>query len=199
MGMISSDEPVSKTAVLLIKDPEQIQVTDFTSSSEYVTAEQVSTSQDSAGSRIELEITVNPGLPPGRLNQSITAHSNSQDHPKAVIRISGEIKGDISLDPDMLRFDRYPSDSSKTVRVQRLRIVNESKARPLQVLSVDNPSGHLTLEIETVKPGELYEVTATLNEEVLTEGTYFSGTINIKTDDPRQKSINARYMIYNRE
>lgn len=199
MGVIASDEPAGKSTFLLIKDPEQTQITEFTSSSEYITAELVLSSADSAGSKVEVEVTVNPGLPPGRFNESITAHSNSEEYPTSVIRISGEIKGDISLVPDMLKFDRYLSDSSKTTRVMTLHIVNESEKRPLQVLSVDNPGGHLTLEIKTVRPGELYEVTATLKEEALTEGTYFSGMINIKTDDPRQGSLDARYMIYNRK
>lgn len=198
-GKIQGNEPTSKTIALLVKDPDNTQVTDIVSSSEYITATQMSTTDDSAGAKIELEVTINPGIPPGRLNETVTAHSNLPDHPQALLRISGEVKGDIGLVPDLLRFDRYPADSSKTTWVQKLRIIDESGHKPFHVLSVNNPHGHLKLDLETVKPGEIYEVTATLDDEALSEGTYFSGTITVQTDNPDQEMVEARYMIYNRQ
>jgi hypothetical protein len=55
------------------------------------------------------------------------------------------------------------------------------------------------LELNTLEAGQKYEITATLNEDALTQGTYLRGSIIISTDNPEQETVKADYLIYNRQ
>lgn len=198
-GRVKLDEPVSKSTKLVIKDPTKASLTELSSSNPLVEVKQLASEVSESGeTKVEIEITLLPGYPLGRMRETITAHSNLESKPKATIRISASVQGEVELIPETLRFDRYPRNDEKTSKSQKLQIVNKSPDHDLHILSVEDPDGRLALELKTLQGGQRYEVAATLIEDAFGEGTYYKGTIQIKTDNPKQETITVNYNIYSR-
>ncbi len=199
-GEVKLDEPFSKNVFVTVKDAANTQITKLESTSEFITAKQLETIPgDNGAAKIEIEITLLPGLVPGRITGTITAHSNLESKPKSNIRLSGSVIGDIKLIPETLRFDRFPIKGEKTSKFQKFQVVNLSEERELHILSVEDPDGRLDLVINTVEEGQKYEVEASLIEETLGDGNYYRGTIQITTDNPDQGTAVVSYNIYSRK
>jgi hypothetical protein len=199
-GTVKVDEPVSKTAFLLIKDPATTQITKLESTSEYVTVRELNTTDnDSGGSKVEVEITLLPSHPLGKINASVTAQSNLEKKSRTTLRLSGKVRGDIDLIPENIQFNHYQSDKTKTTKLKQIQVVNRSETDELHVLSAEDPDGRLSVEIKTVQEGQRYRLNITLIEGALGEKTYFKGAIVIKTDNMEQETLEADYSIYSRK
>jgi hypothetical protein len=193
------DEPITKTAYVIVKNP-STQITELTSSSPYLEFKQLpmELSEDGTESLIPIEVTLLPGVGLGNLRENITAISSLENKAKAVLRVSGKIKGDIELMPAALRFDRNPIEGENTSKFQKVQVTNIAPDRELNILSVKDPDGMIDVEWKMLQSGQRYEVSGTLNEETFGEKKYFKGAIWIATDHPVYDSIKIEYNIYNR-
>ena len=200
-GKLRTNDTATKSIFIQILDPETTRITDITTSSPLVSAKRVEAS-DSADNRtrIEVEVTLLPGLPIGRVNETVVAHSSLESKSKVTLRLIASIIGDVEVNPSMLRFVVTESQGASNQNVsQKLKITNDSENKPLQILGAHDPDDRLQLSVRTVEEGQKFELTATLKPEALaTIGTQ-TGTIVITTNNQGQKEITVRYNVVHRE
>ncbi|MFQ6007419.1 MAG: hypothetical protein ACE5K8_00560 [Candidatus Zixiibacteriota bacterium] len=198
-GKVSWDETVTKSTFLHIKDQQNTRITDITTSSPFISAKQLEPSTTVDSGQIEIEVTLSPGLPLGRINETVVAHSNLDSKPEATLRLRGTIVGDVEVTPEVLHFVIRDSANPANQSIQQqLFVNNRSKDKPLKVLSVVDPDDVLDLELETLDKGQRYQVVATLKQEALSGATTRSGSILITTDNPDQKEITVHYNVIKR-
>lgn len=197
-GSVSQNDSLTKSAFIQVKDPKKTKITDITTSSPLVTARQVKPPVlEGNKTKIEIEVTLLPGLPPGRLSETVTVHSNLKSKQVATLRLSGSIIGEVEVTPENLRFiirdSVNPGDESTT---QRLVILNRAEGTPLHILGVKDQNDRLRLVLRTVEEGQKYELTAALKQEAPSTGSNLSGSILITTDNPKQKEITVKYSAF---
>ena len=200
-GRVKTNDTVTKSTFIQIMDPEKTKITDITTSSPFVLAKQVEAS-DSADNhtKIEVEITLLPGLPPGRINETVTAHSSLESKPEATLRLNVTIVGDVEVIPEMIRFVVKESQSAPNQNIsQRLIITNNSEKKLLQILGVRDPDDRLQLNVKTVEEGREFELTATVKPDTLFTLGSQTGTIVITTNNQEQKEITVRYSVLRRK
>lgn len=198
-GKVRLNEPVSRSVYLLVKDPASVQITDLEPSSPLLTARQLGTETDDKGvTKIEIEITLHPGYPPGKIIETLKARSNLASKPEVMIRLSGTVEGDISVNPEILRFDRNLVGGKQSTTFQKIQIYNIAPEKTLNILSVTDPDDHIALELKTLQSGQRYVIDAGLKEESLGEKNYYKGAIYIETDNPDQDTVVVDYSIYSR-
>jgi len=200
-GKLRTSDTATKSIFIQILDPEKTRITDITTSSPLVSAKRVEAS-DSADNRtrIEVEVTLLPGLPSGRVNETVIAHSSLESKSKATLRLIASIVGDVEVIPDVLRF--VVSDSSgksNQIITQLLKITNNSEDKLLRILGARDPDDRLQLSVETLEDGQKFELTATLKPEALATSGNQTGTIVITTNNQEQKEITVRYNVVRRK
>jgi hypothetical protein len=200
-GKVAKEETVTKSAYLHIKDPQNTKITDITTSSPFILAKQLKPSGTVDSGDIEVEVTLSPGLPPGRIYETVTAHSNLSSMPQAILRVEGTIIGDVDVNPEALSFIISESaDGSSQSNQQRLSIRARSSAKPLKILSVHDSDDRLQLDLNTINEGRQFEIVASLKPEVLnTAEKSLHGLILITTDNPDQQEITVHYSIIKRK
>jgi hypothetical protein len=192
---------VTKSAFIQILDPGRTEIRDITTSSPYIEAKRLdNTSQPGHEGEIEIQVTITPGLPPGRINETIVAQSNLTSKPEAKLRLSGIIVGDVEVTPDVLRFVYDESEGAqKQLPQQKLQIINRSTDISLRILKAQDLEDKLDLNLTTIEEGQRYELTATLRREALTTQGVISGALLITTNNPEQQEITVRYGVLRRK
>jgi hypothetical protein len=198
-GETRVDEPITKTAYIVVKDP-GTQITEITSSSPYLEYKQLplEPGQGNTENRIPIEVTLLPGAGIGNFRETITAVSNLEENTQAILRVSARIKGDIELNPQALRFDKFPIEGEETSKFQKLQVTNLSSDRDLQILSVEDPEHLIDVELKTLQGGQRYEIDGTLNEDNFGDQKYHRGALVITTNHPVYDTVKVEYNIYSR-
>lgn len=198
-GKVRVDEPVVRSVYMLVKDPSTTKITDLESSSPYLTAKEVGVKPMEQGeAKVEIELTLLPGYPPGKILETLKARSNLPDNKEVTLRLSGTVEGDINITPEVLRFDADPVLAAKSSPYQKVQITNLSPEKSLNILALNDPDGHINLELKTLQGGQRYEVDASLIDSSITEQSFYRGSIYIETDNPEQDTLVVDYTIYNR-
>jgi hypothetical protein len=200
-GRISKDTTVTKTAVLQVLKPEKTKVLGITTSSPYVKAERVP-GPSGAGDEgeTEIEVTISPGLAPGKIHETVTVRSDLASKPEAQLHLTGMIVGDVEVTPDRLRF-WYSADhnAERQILQHKVQIINRSADKTLKILDVRDSRNMLDLSLATVDEGRHYELTATLKKEDLEAGKGGqAGQLIITTNDPDQREISIGYWVIRR-
>lgn len=192
-------QTATRTAKILIKDPDRTQVANLRTSSEFVLARVTDQSPEDAPGSVIVEITLDAGLPPGRINEFVTAIPTDTSLSESKLRIGGSIVGDVEVTPDVISFMIRPGDSSEATPKQRkLTIVNRSKDRPLKIIDAVDPHDRLTLELKTLQEGQQFELLV-IPKEIKNFTGNLNGTIVISTDNPSQSTVTVRYSIYRKK
>lgn len=200
-GKISEGETVTRSTSLQIMDPDKTKIIEITTSSPFVQAVQVpSSSSPGNRSEAEIQVTISPGLPPGRIHETVTARSNLESKPEAKLYLAGTVVGDVEVIPDVLRFivDESKPEGEGILR-GKLQIINRSASKTLRVLETRDPKNMLDLSLATVEEGQIYELTATLRKEALAVQGDTVAQLVIVTNDPEQKNITVSYRIIRRK
>jgi hypothetical protein len=188
-------EPVSRRAILLIREPVATGLAGLETSSPDITARLVGSGEAREGhQRLEIEVAVQPGLPPGILQETVTATAASGNLPPAVLNITGLITGDVEVTPSELRLlvvETGNRDARKSWK--RVYITGHSPDRPLRIFDCRDSSGLLRLELEELIKGEKFELTVTLDVEALDRNSEVAGTISISTNSPTQPEVSVAY------
>ena len=196
-GRMRTNDTATKSTFIQILDPEKTRITDITTSSPLVSAKRIEAS-DSADNRtrIEVEVTLSPGLPPGRINERVTIRSNLNSKPEATLSLTGSIIGDVEVTPEALRFVVSDSGGRSNQSIsQKLKITNNSENKPLRILGVRDPDDRLQLDLKTIDEGKLFEIVATLKREALSAATNQKGSILITTDNSEQREVTIQYTV----
>jgi hypothetical protein len=199
-GKIDQNQTSSKSATILVKDPSHTKLADLQTSSDFVRA-RVNDQDDreTSGGSITVEITLVPGLPPGRFNEFVTATSTDTSLPEAKLRVGGNVIGDVDVNPNAVRFVVREGDSSRVTPGQRkITITNHSDDRPLKITGVRDPDDRVTLDLRTLEEGQRFELLVS-PKDLKSTATNLSGSIMISTNSPSQNNLAVRYTISYRE
>lgn len=195
-GKIDRDETVSKSAVIKILDPDNTRITGITTSSPLVQAVQ---SEDPSGGKsgeVEVEITLLPGLPPGRLNESVVAESNLESCPTARLRVTASVLGPIEIKPEVIRLACSSADTAdEELPQQSIEIRSRSSETALEILEIEDPQNRLEFALSTIEEGRSYRLTAKARREALPSEGGLAGAIRIVTNVPEQSEVTVRYTI----
>lgn len=195
-GRIRQDETKSKTTYLAAKAPEALELEELTSSSDYVTVKVVDQSDDKEEeNRVVVEITVLPGLPAGRLSETVTAKSKIDTLQPATIRVSATVIGEVEMSPETIRFlVMNGEDGSVMPDSHNVKITNHSNTRMLKISSVKDPDDRVELNLRTVEEGKSFELIVRPKDASAVDKA-ISGTITIVTDHHESKELKVRYFL----
>jgi hypothetical protein len=201
LGVIEKGASSTKTTFLLIKDINKTKFTDLKSSSEYVKVKSFDAIKNDDGTyKIPIDVTVLPGIAPGKFRETITAYSDDSVHKQASLRIIGSRLGNVIVMPEQIRLFTYDSLDSKNITAQKFTMKNDLAGRSLEIMDINDQDKRLDISVDTLEEGSVYELTATLKEEFITtnKGSH-SGFIVVQTNDPEQTEIKVRYQIIHRK
>ena len=195
---VEENESSTKPVKIVVKDPATTQVTRLETSSPHIQATLSPAAPETDNPKETMvDVTILPTMPPGRINETVTAHSNLISAPKATLMVVGTKLGQIDVKPDKLHFMIKTTDSLATqVEPQKIVLTNRSSERPSRILSARDPHNSVSAELETIEEGQRYEVTVALRPTVMDETRNLSGNIFITTDNPAQPEIKVKYTIF---
>lgn len=195
-GRVDKDETITKRAKILVKNPSRTKLAQLTTSSDFVMARVIDPDDGEASDNsITVEITISPGLPVGRIDQTIIATSTDTSLAETRLRLGGSIIGEVEVSPELINFAVLKNDSSDATPVPRkVSIVNHADDQPLKIIEVHDPDDRLTLELRTLQEGQRFELLVS-PKKIESTTRNLVGSIVIKTNNPSQDSLAVRYMI----
>jgi len=199
-GKVRADEPVTKIAKLKIKDPETVSVGKITTSSEYISARVVPPANGNSDMHtVDVEVTLDPMYPPSNIRESVSIAAIPPTVPSATLNISGEVIGDIKLEPSSMRYVRYMMDSTKSIMVQSFKITNLNPDVTFDVTEMRDPAGRLQLSKTILPNNQGIEITAVLDPLKVGRQPRIMGKIEVTINHPKYKHIEEEYVIFNRK
>jgi len=198
IGNAKKDQTVTKTVEMLIKDTQNTKITAIEPSSEFITVKELE-DKNTADNKIQLEVTLSPGLPMGPIRESIIVRSNISDKSEAKLRLSGNIIGDIEVNPTTITY--IVSDSAGIINgeLKKLTIINRSSDLPLKLLEVSDPDGYVTIETVTITEDQKYVLNCVLKDDKFPESQRYNGHIAIKSNNPDEAEKLVDYKIIKRK
>lgn len=185
---------MTRTAILILKDQSKRNLLELNSRSPYSTVETVdSTNVDK--SRIEVQVTVTPEVPAGRLNETVTAKLTDNSYPPSKLRLRGTVIGNVEITPEIIRLTADTSRSAADQAEQSVRVASTRDDIRFELLGVSDPKGQLRLEVDTIAPGEQYTIRARPNAKALAVGRNLAGEVKVLTSDKEQPEVTFRYNI----
>jgi hypothetical protein len=195
LGKVSSDASTEKSAFILVKNLEDTEVLEVSPSSEFIKARMLDF-KDNNGQydRLKLEVTTLPGLPLGRINETVTVRTNLADKPTAVLRLTGSVIGDVEVTPEWMTFVVTDGENTRSATLtKKIFISNHVSGANLEIVSIKDTENHLDLDLRPLTEGQKYELTATLRPESIPERGNISGNVVLTTNFPSQKEVAIRY------
>ncbi len=195
IGKIRKGQSVTRTATLIVKDPSIIRTITFSTSSPFITAVITGASATDKG-RVNVEVTVKPGLPVGRIDGRINAYAVSGSKLETFIAVRGGVLGNLEISPEYLQIR---VDSTGKLTEEEVKIVNITTVEggtPVHLLSVIDANQRMKFKTDTLAIGKQYQITASPKAEVKKAGKNVQGTVVITTDDKDQPTISIPYNIY---
>lgn len=195
LGKVSRDASTTKSSFILVKDLPATKVLEVNSSSEFINARMLDyTDNNGHYDRMKLEVTTLPGLPLGRINETVTLKTNLSDKPTAALRLTGSVIGDVEVSPEWMTFVVTDTASSRpSTLTKKIFISSHVVGAELKIVDIKDTEDHLELTLKPLSPGKKYELTATLKPESIPEKGNISGNVVLTTNFPSQKEVAIRY------
>ncbi|MBN2053649.1 DUF1573 domain-containing protein [bacterium] len=192
MGRFSKTETIMREATILAKEPEKVKILKIEPSSDKISAK-VKTMDDfqddqktGLKSNMVLEITLAPGMKTGRFHETVKLTSNIEKAPEYILNISGEVLGDIIVEPRMINFRRGEGDEDD-VEGKSLKISTSSADKTFSITKVESTEPSFKTELKTVQKGKEYEVLVSMVENPPEK--FIRGDVLITTDDPENPEL----------
>jgi hypothetical protein len=192
-GRLLFEQSMTKTAPLLIRDADKVQVAEVTSDSRYVTTRIASPATSTSG-RAQVEVTVLPGMPIGFFTAEITARSSQATIPPATLTVSGTILGNVEAMPPEIRYKLIKEKPDPAILTQKVSIRSTRDTGTFRIVSVEDPDNRLTLKLDTVTAGREFTLFATLKQNAIDAGDA-QGTVLVRTDDSTQSALSIPYNV----
>lgn len=148
----------TKTAEVVVTLQPGISISEISSRSEYLSAEQ----HLAEGNKIPISVTLKPGAPVGNLRGLIAVKTTSRQVPLLNIPVIAQIEGDLRFKPTDVSFGLVagPLTSPLTANV----VLENSSPGQLEIVSVstDNPSVRAT--VKELEPGRRFQVNIAIVE-----------------------------------
>jgi len=197
VGSVLKNDSKTRAAFLEIKDTAKTKITGISTSSEFVTAE-IDDGKYENG-KVKINITINPGLPLGRINQTVTVTSSNPDKPDTKLRLSGTVIGEIEIKPENLTYIFSDSSGILNGDVKKITIINRSDSLPLEIIDISDPDGYLSIEREIIAADQQFQLICTLSEDNLPTKIRHNGRILLKTSNPEESEKTIGYRIIKRQ
>ena len=202
-GDIKKGFHVTKKLFILAPEGEELSILNIEPSSKYLSTK-VFESGEKDNKGFEVEVTLASEVPMGKLEETLIIHTSSTKSPTIEIPVTGNIKGNIELRPDMFFFGSFKKGETPTSKVT----ISTKSEEPLKIEKIDpeplsdkdlkageqarfragNPlSDYISVTITPKTEGKEYEITATLKDNAPV-GT-IKGTITIRTNNSDQPTI----------
>ncbi len=138
--------------------------------------------------RYKLTITPAKNMPVGRLNSTITLKTSHPKAPEQVIRIFGQVAGDVEVIPQYVTLSTGPGAEPEG-RVQHVAI-RKAAGGSLKVLgaSADNPE--IVPTLKTISEGKEYDLEIKYTGQPSTAPV--TAKVTVRTDDPRQPTLDVQ-------
>ena|GEM_PF-2594966 len=195
LGKVGRDDGATKNAFMLVKDLAGTEIKEVTTSSEFITARMLDYS-DTSGKygRLKMEVKTLPGLPLGRISETVTVKTNLADKPTAVLRLTGSVIGDVEVTPEWMTFVITDVSLSRPATlVKKIFITSHIEDASLEITDIRDDQGHLDLSLEPLAEGKKYQLTARLKPEGIPDRGNVSGNVVLTTNFPSQKEVAIRY------
>ncbi|MBN2053650.1 DUF1573 domain-containing protein [bacterium] len=195
LGRFSKQDSITKRVMVISDQPETVRITGIESSSPNVTAEletlEAPESGMEMGTKLAVMISVKPGMAPGRLQETISIHTNIEDVPVYNLLVTGQIRGDVMVKPSLITFKRAgemtPQDYERSVEI------STDKDDPFAITSIELDSEHFTTELRTIKEGKTYQLVVRLSENA--PKSFLRGEIKMQLDDPDEPLLVVPVMV----
>lgn len=206
MGRFSRKEEAVRSASVIAKEIEKLQITKVESLNPLIEARVVKHEPPAEGdapsgqspegqpgmappppptpsSPYSIEVKVKPGMKPGRFKETVTIHTNVASVPTYNLEVAGEIVGDIYAEPRVIAFQKTDDSQpqEKTIEVR----TNGDAA--FTVTKVECTEPLFTPELITIEAGKAYQVKVKLGE--VTSENFVRGDLVITLDDPEQPEL----------
>jgi Protein of unknown function (DUF1573)/Flagellar-associated PapD-like len=132
----------------------------------------------------QLKVSLLPSMPTGPFDDTIKVMTNRIP---LNIDVFGTVNGDLSLDPAQVSFGIVKS-GQEAMRI--LKLSNQGQ-RAVKVLDITSSDPSVSAAAEPITPGKEYKITVMLRRGV--PDGQLRGQLAIKTDDPKQASIEVPF------
>lgn len=156
----------------------KFEVGQISNSSNSIKVEQIPAPAGKAAT--QLKISLLPSMPTGPFDDTVKVTTNRVP---LMIDVFGTVTGDLSLDPAQISFGIVKSGQDAT---RILKLSNQGD-RDVKVLDITSSDPSVSANAEPIKPGKEYKITVMLRRGV--PDGQLRGQLAIKTDDPKQTSI----------
>jgi len=194
IGTIRNGQAESRTVALMLKDMSKRQLLEISSQSPHVTARVVGTPAGSED-RLEVEVSVSPETPPGRIDEIVTARVTDGSYPSASLIVSGKVIGNVEVVPETVRFALDTSQSGTDQSSKVIKVISTQEGTSLRLLGVRDLHHLLVFKLETLVADKQYAITMKPRKNVAAQGRDISGVVIILTDDPIQPELRVPYGI----
>jgi len=195
MGKIRKGQSVSRTTILLTKDPSIIKTIKFTSTSPYITANLSNTLGAEKG-RVNVEVTATSEMPVGRIDATITARTGDRSALETTLPIRGGVVGNVEISPEFLQFHIDSSKSNSKSAKQIIKVISVVDEARLHLLGINDADQRLAFHVDTLLAEKQYEISVTPKPMALGARQHVSGAIVITTDDKEQPVTTVTYSIF---
>jgi len=178
----------------MLKDMSKRQLLEISSQSPHVTARVVGTPAGSED-RLEVEVSVSPETPPGRIDEIVTARVTDGSYPSASLIVSGKVIGNVEVVPETVRFALDTSQSGTDQSSKVIKVISTQEGTSLRLLGVRDLHHLLVFKLETLVADKQYAITMKPRKNVAAQGRDISGVVIILTDDPIQPELRVPYGI----
>lgn len=190
---LKKGQGIAKKAYLFARDIQNTAIDSIVSSSPFISARLMENPAQYEQDNFEVEITVSSDFPVGRVNETVTVYSNREEISTAMIRLYGEVVGDIEVRP--LSFNFVFSDKKSENNPKKISVINHRDDLPLKIERIIDTQDMLAIENNVLVEGKQVEIFARPLDKFITEKGRFPGNIIIETNNPEQKSVSVNYII----
>jgi hypothetical protein len=131
-----------------------------------------------------ISVKIKPGLPLGRVNETLTVFTDSSKYHQVPLRIHGEIIGNISVTPERIDFGFFNKESPP---VKTITLTMEKPDDRFEIQGIEDPSGMLGNHVVTVKEGTQYQVSVNILPKF--NKRLISGSLFVRTNYSGEEKI----------
>lgn len=145
-----------------------------------------------AGKIYRLIVTVPKATRPGRYRETVTLHTDDPERPMLHVAVNVLVKRDVSVTPEEVDFGSVPAArvklSAGALALMTQTILVKKRDADFTVTGIETDLPFLTVETEPKGRAGTFKLSIGLDPDKFTSGK-FSGSLKIKTDDPRFPEI----------
>ncbi len=196
MGNVLSQSRTVKDVYVELEDQKNVVVSDITSSSDFISAEEIRPADTTAPrDSLHFQITIEPGLKPGLLSDDVVVGFKDDVRPRLKLYMYGIIVDEIEVTPLRLNYIVSGEVLDTANQTRKLTVINYVDSLPLEIIDVNTPGKQLDFNVSPVDPGKKYEIMATANDKIMAVDSTLDSRIVITTNNPNMRLIKIPFTV----